>query len=79
MQDRSGLRPDDAEDDRADNDTGQKPEQPMAKTPSPKPGADTSNPAQQQGQTPKPEGQMTGTADPALQQDQPIFRDWAAI
>lgn len=77
MQDRNRERPDD-DDNRADNNTGQRPEQPMAKTPTPKSGQDAPAAPQQQGQE-RPAGQMTGTAEPAPQQGQPIFRDWAAI
>jgi hypothetical protein len=71
-------RPDDAEDRADDNNTGQRPEQPMAKSPTQKPAPDAAATPQQQGQE-KPAGQMTGTADPKPQQGEPIFRDWAAI
>lgn len=77
VQDKTRERPDDTND-RADNNTGQRPEQPMAKSPTPKPASDAGAAPQQQGQE-KPAGQMTGTADPKPQQGQPIFRDWAAI
>ena len=78
MQDQTRERPDDTDDRADDNNTGQRPEQPMAKAPSPKPAPDAAAPQQQQGQD-KPAGQMTGTTEPQPQQGGPIFRDWAAI
>jgi hypothetical protein len=77
VQDKTPDRPDDA-DDRADNNTGQTPEQPMAKSPTPKPAPDAASSPQQQGHE-KPAGQMTGTADPKPQQGTPIYKDWASI
>jgi hypothetical protein len=74
MQNRTLERPED----RADKNTGQHPEQPMAKSPTPKPAPETASVPQQQGQE-KPSGQMTGTAEQKPQQGQPIFRDWASI